>query len=383
MVAGFYCPVTPVEKAWVNAMTDKEFLADLNNLLAEQQSESDQRRRTAIEAEWKQFGEIQDKDLLLRIGYSSSEFFDNLLAGHPAKKLWDSVENVRRAFDILNQSRAAIVDLVGKFHSRVVHNLYGQADWEPALSEATKEVYTYSSAAVSLVQAYRHMISGNDKFVHEYDKLRADIFKDSTIVRFFSDLRNSNNHIHILAASPHYTITTHFKGEREVRSGIRFNREMILKGDHWTAESKSFVTTRDNLEVVKLIDEHFNLASYFKDIVLFRTGVHSDKGYRDIGRIQNARSVMGNRISLGILLQMAVSKKINPYEYLHKWFTDDELKNIYSFGDHTKEQLEYMISLRDPFGFCDRDTREKLYKLFSVPLDLLPDQAEDEPRADF
>ena len=77
-----------------------------------------------------------------------------------------------------------------------------------------------------------------------------------------------------------------------------------------------------------------------------------------------ARKAIGEKVSLGIILQIAVPKKLNPYEYLDKWFTEDELKNIYSFDDHTKEQLEYMISLRDPFGFCDRHTREELYKLF-------------------
>lgn len=108
-----------------------------------------------------------------------------------------------------------------------------------------------------------------------------------------------------------------------------------------------------------------------------------DKGYRDIQRIQCARKVIAAKVWLGIVLQNAVPRKLNPYEYLPQWFTEEELKNIYSFDDHTREQLEYIISLRDPFGFCDRHTREELYKLFSVPLDLLPDQEPEAPRVDF
>jgi len=135
--------------------------------------------------------------------------------------------------------------------------------------------------------------------------------------------------------------------------------------------------------VIDLIDEHFKLASRFKDIVLFRTGIHSDKGFRDYYKIIQARQVIAKRVWLGVVLQTALSTNLNPYEYLREWFTDDELKNIYSFGDHTKEQLEYMISLRDPFGFCDFDTRNGLYKLFSVPLSMLPEQLPEEPRVDF
>ena len=355
--------------------------AELFKLLKDQQSTADQRRRSEIDAQWKQFGEIRDKDLLLRIGFSSEEFVNQLKGAHPARSLADSVENVDRAFDILSASRCAFVDIAGKFHARVVHDLHRHDDREPALNEATKEVYTYSCAVTSLVQAYRHMVSGNDDFKRKYDALRAEIFSGSKIVRFFSDLRNNNNHIHILTASPHYTITTRFEGKREVKSGISFNRDLILNGD-WSKESKEFVTERDSLEVVELLDEHYKLASQFKSIVLFRTGIQFDIGYRDLARILHARKTVAARAWLGVVLQSAVPKKLNPYEYLSHWFTESELKNIYSFNDHTREQLEYMIALRDPFGFCDHHTRKELYKLFSVPLDLMPDQQPQKPRVD-
>jgi hypothetical protein len=339
---------------------------------------ADQRRRAKVEAEWKQFGEIQDKDLLFCIGFSSQEFVDELLAAHPARRLADSVENLKIAFDILTRSRAAFVDIAGRFHARVVHDLHEGNDRKPTLSEAT-----YSCAAISLVQAYRHMISQRPEAREIYEQLRAEVFSDPKILRFFSDLRNSNNHVHILVASPHYTITSRFNGKPEVKSGISFNRNAISRDQGWSAESESLLKTRENLEVIDLIDEHFKLAARFKDTVLFRTGIHSDKGYRDYMRIFQARKVIGERVSLGLVLQIAVPKKLNPYEYLDHYFTEDELKNIYSFEDHTKEQLEYMITLRDPFGFCDRHTREELYKLFSVPLDLLPDQIPEKPRIDF
>ena len=154
------------------------------DLMKKQNLEADRKRRLAVEAQWKQFGEIRDKDLLLRIGYSSEEFVDELLSSHPAKKLADGVKNVNMAFDILSRSRIAFVDLAGKFHARVVHELHKDEDREPALSEATKEVYTYSCAAESLVQAYRHMISGRIKIEEKYNALRTEVFSDSKILQF-------------------------------------------------------------------------------------------------------------------------------------------------------------------------------------------------------
>lgn len=248
------------------------------DLMNKQHLDGDRKRRLAVEAQWKQFGEIREKDLLLRIGYSSQGFFEELLSSHPAKELSDSVKNVDMAFDILSRSRAAFVDISGKFHTRVVHQLHKEQDREPALSEATKEVYTYSCAAESLVQAYRHMISGRAKIEQKYHALRTEIFSDSKILQFIKGLRKSNNHVHILTASPHFTITNRFEGKPEVKSGISFNRTAILNSNEWSPAAKSFVEARDNLEVIELIDEHFKLVSHFKDIVLFRTGIHSDKG---------------------------------------------------------------------------------------------------------
>jgi hypothetical protein len=273
------------------------------------------------------------------------------------------------------------VDLAGKFHNSVVYNRVNSDSREAALNQATKEIYTYSCASYSLVQAYRHMISYKEEELKgKFDRLRGEIFGEKKIIKFFSNLRRSNNHIHVLAASPHYAIRM---GEtREVTSGISFDRKAILDSKDWSSESKALVKERENLEVIELMNEHFQLASNFKSVVLFRTGINSDKAYRDIKRILHARKVIGMRVSLGLILQAALKNKVNPYEYLHRWFTESELKNIYCFEDYTKEQLEYMISLRDPFGFCDGHTRRDLYKLFSIPLEHLPDQPAERPRFD-
>src|ERR1043166_8425969 len=136
----------------------------LNAVMKKQREEADHNRMVAIQSQWAQFGEIKDKQLLHRLALSSQEFFDSFLAVHPAKGLWDKVNNVHRAFDILSLSREAFIDLAGKFHARVDHDMLGDDGYDRALSYATKEIYTYSCAAYSLVQAYRHLISGNELF---------------------------------------------------------------------------------------------------------------------------------------------------------------------------------------------------------------------------
>jgi hypothetical protein len=316
---------------------------------------------------WETFGGINDKNIFTRIGFSSDEFFERILAEHPAKKLADNVENARRVFSILSASRSELIDLAGQFHYRVLHNPHDEHDLDAILRAATKEVYTYSGAAEALVQAYHHMVPSDSKFSLSYKALRAEIIGDSNVIRFFKDLRNSNNHIHILEATPHYSFKQSFAaGTTEVTSELRFNSHAILNGERFTQQSKSMAIDKEHLPVIPLVNEHFEIASQFYNRVLVKTGIHRDALLRDFARIKVARKSMSYRNALAILLQIAVPQKLNPYEYLHAWFTEDELKHIYAFPDHSKEQLEYMISLRDPLQTCDATTRKELYKLFSV-----------------
>ena len=349
----------------VTARNDKGKLVDEMQVLERvfgamhtRQATADAKRFAEIKAQWDQFREIRDKDLLLRIGFSSAEFAQKCLAVHPARRLWQDARNIGRAFDILRASRLTLVELAGSFHARIVHGIFDDRFQQTSLNEATKEIYTYSCAASSLVQAYRHLLSGNQKIRKAYDDLRSEIFSDSGILAFFSQLRNANNHLHILLAAPHYQVSHDLtKGASEVTSGIAFDKDQIVNNSEWSVEARSFAANRSDLDVIKLVEEHFALAASFKDLVFVRTGIQSDAAYRDYGRILLARKTISTRVSLGLILQQAVPKKLNPYEYLEKWFTSDELERVYAFPDHTQEQLEFMISLRHPLGFCDQHTR--------------------------
>jgi hypothetical protein len=351
-------------------MIDSIHPVELFKLMERQRADTARQLFSEIEAQWERFGEIRDRDVLLRFAFSDEDFFKKCLLAHRARILHDNVGNVKRAFDILSQSRAALVDLAGTFHSRIEYDLIARDEQDEVLSKATKEIYTYSCAASSLVQAYRHLISGSVELEARYDALKNDLISNVGLFAFFADLRRANNHLHILVAAPHYSITNDFRtGKRTVISGIAFDRDRAMQSDGWNRKSKEFVAGIQNLDVMKLVEEHYTVASEFKRLILTRTGIRNDKQFRDYARIKVARQTMSYQTSLGIILQVAIPKKLNPYEYLERWFTSIELERAYGFQDHTKEQVDYLISLRDPLGLCASHTRTDLYKLFGAATD--------------
>ena len=185
-------------------------LSDLRPFLEaikKQEQPADQKRMAEIEAQWEKYGGIKDRQLLIRIGYSSPKFFEALLEAHPARRYQQSLENVQRAFSILETSRLALIDIAGKFHARVEHSVF-KDEWEATLNEATGEVYTYSCAASSLVQAYRRLHSSWPEIQQKYDQLKSELIDTADVIKFISELRTSNNHYEIIRASPSYSITT-------------------------------------------------------------------------------------------------------------------------------------------------------------------------------
>lgn len=349
------------------AMTSEKLdLATIDQILKAQKARQRDELLDAIKAEWQTHGEIRDRQLFIRIGYSgptlSAELTEKI---HPAAPLAKAVDDVNRAFQILVQSRTALLDSAGRFHSRLLNDKVSDSDHNVLLNDATREVYTYSCAAESLVQAYRHLVSCMTKeSATRYADLKREMIDNVPIVRFIKELRNNNNHVQILAASPHYTIS--WKEKREVTSGIRFNTAAILEGKEFSGATRKWLSARTDLQVIELINEHFKLAAEFHRLVFFRSKIHDDKALRDLGRIKLAIKTIGQKIWLGVVMQQAIPGKLNPYEYLHAWFTQDELERIYSIPDHTEEQLDYMLALRDPLKFCDEDTRRNLIKLFGI-----------------
>jgi hypothetical protein len=348
------------------------------------QAANDERRFAEILEQWSTHGEIQDRDLLFRLAFSSEQFYRRCLDSHPARWRWEAIENVRLAFRILSASRGALIKIVGALHSTVVYRENDDSTHPETLAAATKELFTYSCAALSLVQAYRHLFPKGERYADRYEATLVDILRDEPIVGFIHEVRRANNHLHILKASPHYTVTRDLReGLESVESGLRFSRTAIEDNKDMKAGARDFVRSRNDLDVVKLVDEYHKLIQNFYQVIFVRSGLHDDVGIRDLMRIHEARKAISYRNSLAIILQIAIPKKLNPYEYLDRWFNEDELARAYTFRDHTKEQFEYLIALRDPMRFCDNHTRKQLYTLFGVPLDQMPDQEPERPRVDF
>src|SRR5262249_27018059 len=143
----------------------------------------------ACQQVWSVGAGIASKELLTQLGYASEEDFQRILECHPAKALHDSIANIETAFQLLQSSRLAIIEIYGQFHALVVHESTDKIQLSSTMELATKEVYTFSCAAYSLVQAYRHLKSAAPQHQQGLDQLISDIFAGQPVAAFVIGLR--------------------------------------------------------------------------------------------------------------------------------------------------------------------------------------------------
>lgn len=312
---------------------------------------------------WAQGFMITDKTLLTHIGYMSAEGFQSVLDAHPTQAAHDSIENIETAFGLLSASRHEIIKIYGQFHAQVMHDR-SPGGLKAVIAAATKEVYTFSCASYSLVQAYRHFKSAVNECADSLDALIAEVFGGKPIGDFVKDLRKSYNHQRLFKANPSYKIS--LGASKTVETNLRFDRQILLQNTEWTAKGRQFLETASELDVIEIVNAYFALAEELQSKFAHLCGLTGRPLFKDYLHLRKARETISQQMSIGLLLQGVSKRSVDPYIYIHRFFTREEVEHVMCLPNNTAEQVDYIIALKDPLGLCSDDTRRSLYKLFNV-----------------
>jgi hypothetical protein len=67
-----------------------------------------------------------------------------------------------------------------------------------------------------------------------------------------------------------------------------------------------------------------------------------------------------------LLEQVFIPKKLDPYMYLDRYLTKQELEEVLSLPPRSKEQVDRIIQLIDEYGACTEEIRKRVYEFFNV-----------------
>jgi len=330
------------------------------NLVNEQKRQANDYLLQEIKECWEKDGHLP-LEALKKLAWSGKgkEWLQDF---HPFFPTFEAMAQIEMAYEMLVQARASLVELYGHYHASLVYDGFGLT--EEVAWKTTHEVFKYVFAASALVQSYRRFQKIDVPDKDGYNRAFKLAFHDTELMAFVQKLRNCYGHQMLLQVSPKSTISL---GEnRQVESALTFDRKLLDSlPNAWNSEAKHFLERSNELNVLEIICQYHRMASTLFYSYASATGVTYSTGFREVLRCKQAIRSVGLMSSLGLGLQAAKNRATDPYVHLAKEFTKEELGRIHCFASRSREQVDFMIGLRDPLEFCDVSLRELLYDVFN------------------
>lgn len=336
-------------------------MADFSRIFNAQKDQELQELSDICTTAWAE-GRALDLETLKHFAFAGPHS-KGILRKHPFTSISDAMAQIEAAFGILKNARDQIVDEYGVYHADMAYNHFRRFDSFSV--KLTQLVFQFVFASDALVQSYRRLLSVAPQYEKNFQAARNVVFVDDGLSDFVKKLRNCYGHQKIIIVIPGGSVR--YSETKEVSSSIIFNKkELLSMPEVWNQAASVFMERNDVLNVVDILDEYFQRAESLFRSYAARVGIYSDPNFQELSRCREAIKFFSMKISLDILTNGTKSSGINPYAYLSKYFTEDEVRRIHCLPAHSREQLNYMISLRDVLGLMDSETRERLEDLFSA-----------------
>jgi hypothetical protein len=222
-------------------------------------------------------------------------------------------------------------------------------------------VFSATMAAMALVDHSRIFA---DKYpVELYHEKVKECFSEDTLHRFVQKFRNFMTHVRITKSN---WVVKHDKQGKSVFFFL--TQENLNKWDKWDSPSKSYIALNpEGVNVEQLFDDYSGKVKLFHD--WFRSQVWQKysndlREYFDCKRMYNA---INDRSTWNLLIkQVFLLKKIDPYMYLDRYLSNNEIEEILSLPFRSKRQVDLIIELVDEYGACDEEIRKAAYELFGI-----------------
>lgn len=224
-----------------------------------------------------------------------------------------------------------------------------------------KEVLAFCSASIGIVEITRRILKIRDDINNDMKELVTAHFNDN-LPSFIKDLRNNLSHGSVIV--PGWSISISSSGKTGLM--ILSADELLALGD-WSSKGRSYIESfEDNKVSIKkaVEDYHCKIQHYHSSLsdLFARNITPEEKDYYDI---EDELKRWSYKQQYKILATQ-IGKGKNPYLYLHKFFSKNEVRQILRFPNHSKEQVDYIISLKSVDIECDDYLRFSLYDIFGV-----------------
>jgi hypothetical protein len=283
-------------------------------------------------------------------------------------KLWHDLNDLEDSLWIFETSTRDLLDEIVLFGERSKNSIFweqineSQADLHNR--EVKKKLFYCTSSLMALVEHSRNF--ENEVPVKNYSDQLQKIFTTPGLHNFLQSLRNYNSHWRI--ARTNWVINRDF----ETRTRDAFfiiSKDDLLAWDRWPKAAREFINKVES--AVNVYEVFSTYRKQVQDFYAWHKGAVL-KQYASLLQpyLEYERLYKGlmKQASWNILASYA-PKKINPYQYIEKYLTKNQIERFLAYEHCSVEQIEGLISMMDMQDFCDASLKKKIVAIFCDELE--------------
>lgn len=225
-----------------------------------------------------------------------------------------------------------------------------------------KDVMAFCAAAMGIVDTFRRLRKRRTDIEDEVETLIATLF-DNDLSAFIKALRNNLSHGSVTI--PNWTVTHDKSG---MSGSMNFQKGDLLRFGKWSNAARKYIeqTEDDVVNIRKAAEEYSENVRKFVTALNTLKAQNVSAAEQDYYDIEDAYS-RANGLTWMKIYVLQIGKNRDPYDYIHRSFTAEEVRQILRLPRNSKEQVDFIIDLKRVEVDCDDELREGLYTLFGIP----------------
>lgn len=283
----------------------------------------------------------------------------------PGGIIASELEAIRLSLNIFLDATCDLLSSINSFKGESERpdfwNRTRRSDFESLELRIQRGVFSATMAAMALVAHSREFARKYP--VELYGEKVKEYFSEDPLHRFVQKFRNFMAHVSITKSN--WVV----RYDKQGKSVFFFlTQENLYKWDKWDSPSKSYIALNpEGVNVEQLFDDYSGKVRFFHD--WFRSQVWQKysndlREYFDCKRMYNA---VNDKSTWNLFIkQVFLQKKIDPYLYLDRYLSNNEIEEILSLPFRSKRQVDRIIELVDEYGACDEEVRKAVYELFGI-----------------
>lgn len=288
-----------------------------------------------------------------------------VLRHHPGQSIDRKLQSLCRMIAIFEKARTDIVAQLDAFHdfsvTKEMHLPVGKPQLAAIEAALNKELVAFSAAAGALVYFSRRLRS-EDGLPDMQPQVRAHF--DTAEHSFVIAMRNVICHEEF----PDVGWQIEYGRGEERRTDFILSPERLGQQTDLPVDALAYIArSPKGVRLRLLVDSYAHRVRAFYAWYAEACAASEPLALQDYRRVVRACRANASRTMHRLLLTQFLSKKVDPYQHLHKYLSPHQVEEAMKLPLRSKLQVDFIIQAADEFNACDDELRSMIYRLFEVP----------------